>query len=318
MKITLTILSIAFLSVIMVSSVSYAGPIHDAASEGDVAKVATYLKADPLLVNTKAKGWTPLHIATQYDHMEVVVFLLEKGADVNAKTDKGKNTPLIFAVANARKKLVELLLAKGAAVNAKNQDGWTPLLVATQQDNSQKELVALLLARGANVNVKTDTGVSPIHLAAERGHKDVMEVLLHKGADVNVKDNQGQTPLHKAAANGKTQVLELLLDRGANVNEKATWEGPVPDWALKTLVGKTSGVKVGGLDAKALTGVTPLHMAATNGYYAVAELLLAKGAHVNSKDSGGNTPMDRAKKAGKDELVRLLQKHGGKSGEEIK
>jgi ankyrin repeat protein len=67
-------------------------------------------------------------------------------------------------------------------------------------------------------------------------------------------------------------------------------------------------------------GQTPLHYAAAYGHKEIIELLIAKGADVNAKISDGfhkgDTPLDNAKH--KPEIVDLLRKHGGKTGEELK
>ena len=48
----------------------------------------------------------------------------------------------------------------------------------------------------------------------------------------------------------------------------------------------------------------------------IIELLIANGADVNAKNNGGKTPLDWA--AWKKEIAKLLRKHGGKTGEELK
>jgi ankyrin repeat protein len=96
-------------------------------------------------------GGTALIWAAQKGHMEVVKFLLERGADVHAKAVNGA-TALIIAAQNDRTGIVKLLLEKGADVNAKANDGGTALTVAAQY--GCLEIVKLLNEKGAEANSK--------------------------------------------------------------------------------------------------------------------------------------------------------------------
>ena len=71
------------------------------------------------------------------------------------------------------------------------------------------------------------------------------------------------------------------------------------------------------MNAKADDEWTPLHSAALKGHQEIAELLIAKGADVNAKDGGGETPLDQAIKYNHTETIDLLRKHGGKTGVEL-
>ena len=70
------------------------------------------------------------------------------------------------------------------------------------------------------------------------------------------------------------------------------------------------------VNAKDNLGGIPLHYAALIRRKEIVELLITNGADVNAKDKKGFTPLDRVKN--KTELVDLLRKHGGKTGEELK
>ena len=67
-------------------------------------------------------------------------------------------------------------------------------------------------------------------------------------------------------------------------------------------------------------GTTPLYQAAAVGNKEIIEILIAKGADVNSKNKAFNkTPIDAANGFIKQpDIVELLRKHGGKTGEELK
>jgi ankyrin repeat protein len=43
---------------------------------------------------------------------------------------------------------------------------------------------------------------TPLHLAANKGHIEVVKLLIEHGAYVNAKNNNGWAPLHEAAYNG--------------------------------------------------------------------------------------------------------------------
>ena len=69
------------------------------------------------------------------------------------------------------------------------------------------------------------------------------------------------------------------------------------------------------MNAKDNDGRTPL------GSYLkpeIVELLISKGADVNTMNLDGKTPLDRAIKYKETKIANLLRKHGGKTGEELK
>ena len=119
-----------------------------------------------------------------------------------------------------------------------------------------------------------------------QGNLEAVKQHIAAGADVNaIDDDRGMTPLHYATGNGHKEIVVLLITEGADVNAKN---------------GK---------------GWTPLFGAAVLGKNKIVELLIAKGANVNAMDNDGETPLTYA---GDSEIIDLLRKHGGKTGEELK
>jgi hypothetical protein len=109
-----------------------------------------YKKEDPTRVDVNTKdeedGDTALIMASYKGHLEIVKYLVEIGADVNAKNDEG-DTALMGAIYNDRLEIVKYLVEHGADVNAKTENGVTVLMSATYNNNS--EMVKFLVEHGA-------------------------------------------------------------------------------------------------------------------------------------------------------------------------
>ena len=171
-----------------------AGPLHDAATQGDVTQVTRLLGggADPAEPDTA--GEPPLLLAALKGHANVVALLLDHGADINVRNKKGL-TALHAAAYAGNLQVTELLLSKGALVNDSN--------------NLFK--------------------MSPLHAAAEEGHADVVKVLLETKADIEAKERNGYTPLTQAGWREHWDAAHLLMKAGAEC-QKADLVG---DWLYK-------------------------------------------------------------------------------------
>ena len=121
-------------------------PIHQLASNGDAAGVAAELALHPNELNLpEDNGITPLHLAAENCHSNVVALLLNKGAKINVQaTDKA--TPLHLAAQENCADVVTLLLARKANVNARDNLGRTPLKRA--EEWHQDSMVQLLRQHG--------------------------------------------------------------------------------------------------------------------------------------------------------------------------
>ena len=111
----------------------------------NVETINNILTDNPMLVDARFMGKTPLHLAASMGKKQSVEALLAKGANVHLKAETEGSTPLLEAARNGFKEIVELLVAKGADLYVKDPQGKTPIQLA--QENNHPEVVALLKAR---------------------------------------------------------------------------------------------------------------------------------------------------------------------------
>jgi ankyrin repeat protein len=173
------------------TSASLAGPLHDAAKQGDVDRTKQLLDQGAVVTEPDAAGDPALVIASLAGHENVVALLLERGSDIGIRNKHGL-TALHAAAYGGNIDVVELLVAKGAPVN--------------DTANFYK--------------------MSPLHAAAEEGHADVVAFLLANKAEVEVQERNGYTPLTQAGWRQHWDSVSLLMKAGA-VCQKADLVG---DW----------------------------------------------------------------------------------------
>lgn len=149
----------------------------NAINNNDFQSVHNIIKENhKIVLKTDRKGETVLHKAVGGGYREIVFFLLDNGADINAKTLYGKGMPIHMAAANNESEILELLLNNGADINSKADDGMTPLHYATLAGN--EAMVSLLIYKGANVRASTQTACyTPKRLAEKEDNIDMVALL---------------------------------------------------------------------------------------------------------------------------------------------
>ena len=151
---------------------------YDAATFGKLERVRKLLAANSALVGSKDEwGFTALHGVAGEEEFQMAEFLLDNGADPNAKNDDGI-APLHLAV---YPEMVEILVRRGADINIRSNDGSTPLIVQAAEAEGY-ETMAALLELGADVKAKNGQGESALDIARAREEEEKVELLMEYGA----------------------------------------------------------------------------------------------------------------------------------------
>lgn len=109
---------------------------------------------------------------------EKLKLLLHCGIDLSQASPHGY-TPLMLAVEKGHQDIVEILLDAGANLKQTDKEGNTPLIFAVKEGH--KDMVEILLDAGADLDQANDrSGETPLEWATKKGHKDIVRLLKHK------------------------------------------------------------------------------------------------------------------------------------------
>jgi ankyrin repeat protein len=266
----------------------------------------------------RGDGGTALEIAVHYNRFEVVRFLIENGADINAHGGQYGSVlqSLLRKMATEQDgELVKFLLNHGVQINTKpGPDGG--VLSAAILNDLGIEWIELLLARGADVNAIGGWYGTALQSAAHMGVLNIVELLLNSGADPNQTGGTYGSALHAAASsvfNAET-MFKLLLDRGADINVVSPKWGSVLNAAAS---GESQelvrSILRQGIDMHRTGGTygSVLHDGICGrGGKAMVELLLNHGANPNCEGLIFGSALEVAVTNGKAEIVRFLLSRG--------
>jgi len=211
-------------------------------------------------------------------HSDVAKVLVERGSDLNAKSNfvpsaSGRGFEGTAPVAPKPDQAIEEFAS-----------GWmTPLMFAAREDDL--ESARILIQAGADVNAVGGDGKDALGLALFDGSYDVASLLVDRHANVNHADAQRFTPLFWAMDRRNMEtapnfpwmitidplpVIQKLLDAGADPN---------------TLVNNTPRARMRDGSPR-IVFATALMRAAFSGDMELVKLLLAHGAdpHIQSRD----------------------------------
>ena len=288
-----------------------------------------------------AVGDTRVADAAMHDDKGTVRDLLKQAVDVNAAQGDGM-TALHWAALNGDAELVQTLIYAGANTRATTRlGGYTPLFMASKAGNAAA--IDVLLKAGADPKAAAVDGLTPLMMAAVSGDPKSVQSLLDHGADVNARESEnGETAMSFAAALNRPDAIQVLLKSGADINDPTKLVTPPPPAPARALLaaatgtaaapapanagsrGQTSGaapaatqqvqqvqiadgVAQGGGNPKGK--MTPLMLAARQGAFDAAQVLISSGANLNAESGDNSTALLLATINGHFDIAKSLVDH---------
>ncbi|XP_035709414.1 transient receptor potential cation channel subfamily A member 1 isoform X2 [Folsomia candida] len=259
-------------------------PVHLACSQGSMEIIKLMFQLQPEEKETCLKSCdvqrrAPLHYASMFDHYNLVEYLIEQGAIVNA-LDKEKRTPLHLAASRNGWRTVKSLIRFGANI--------------TLKDNEMRNVLHTIVINGGDLDkildeeIYTDfigileekdkNGYTPLHYASKLGHIKTAAKLLQLGSSIVTKNNDGENVFHIACRYGRLQIIQRIL----------------------RLEGHNSVI-----NASNSAGQTPLHISSFSGHVRVVQALIKKGALLH-RDHSHSTILHGACAKGHRETIKLI------------
>jgi ankyrin repeat protein len=289
--------------------------VADAAARGDREAVKSLLKQAADVNAAQGDGMTALHWAAMNGDVELAQMLIVAGANSRATTRLGSYTPLYLASQQGHGQVVQAIIKAGGDVKAGTPNGTTPLMVAAA--SGEVDAVKALVDAGADVNAKDGVRAqTPIMYAAASNRAAVIELLVSKGADLKATSKVsdlanlsregagfGGNPQVPGGQGGPAAAAPARrapmpgIDRNYQLNELILAHGGLTPLLYSVRQGymeSTEALLKAGADINQVSAgdkTSPLLMAVINGHFDLAKALLEKGATANTASANGVTPL---------------------------
>ena len=263
-------------------------PIHYASTLGLLEIAEILLNHDNDIVNEKSNsGSTPLHLATENQHLKMCILLLSRKADLFI-CNNARKTPAYYAASSKNGNILDYFLTVGLDACFSTEAGKDLLTVATKAGNTEG-VTALLNRLGNTQAAETLLNDCLFYIICQKEdyaeildskHQSIM-LLIEKGASMNCVNEEG-SPLLQTALESKCamMIIELLIKKGASVRTRNS------------------------------SGDTALHVAVKEDNKEAAKLILENDQRddlLNIRNKKNEMPLHIAADLGKAELVSLLK-----------
>ena len=212
------------------------------ASESIRKLLATDLKLD-IIESQDVHQSTALHWATVMGHMDVVTCLLDNGASLKARNNKGVNA-LDIAMASQQPELLEPILMQVVTWPVEEQNEYLSnvfnarcpnilfLAASVNKPSFFNALVDKIIEQPklsqAILNASNNSGITPLMLTAQVGAHASIPKLLALGkdiegqdiVDIEAHDDNFSTALHWAIHYERVEAVESLLKHGASLTNR--------------------------------------------------------------------------------------------------
>jgi ankyrin repeat protein len=301
-------------------NVDVGSPLFEAAASGNSEMVAFFLSKGADIEHKNALDRSPLDIACYSDRGDIttVKLLIEGGANLTAINFQGE-PPLFSALRSGKVDIVQYLIKKGADIHFKKQTERNILFclasalprycfdadIVIQAKESNITQITFLANNGMSISISYQgDGIANEHIkkGVIKDEKEKARVIKHcipylnrkddymgfaryfisKGVSVKDTDKETGTTLLMLACdvNCPLDFISLILEHGSDVSRKDSW------------------------------GLTALHYSCRKGNIPAAKILIDNGAGINAPDDIGFTPLHEAAENNRIQVVRLLLKRG--------
>ncbi len=306
--------------------------IYEAALTGNLNALVYYHHMGANLHHTRANGTSLLHLCIEGNNPKLLIYLLNKGFNVD-QADKGGTSALMMAAMDkSRFKLLDILIRRNATLDQRNHRNTSALTMAIKRFNIKA--ATLLVQNGADVNIRDgiDTPLSLTHKALlqvvdkelKQDLRDLETLLLSKGAHVNTNDaNLLWSPLMLISSHYQDDKsikhIKLLIKLGAKVDQVDRNRRTA--LMIASSLGRTEAMELlikhgANLNCYDKFGWTALMLSIYYNQKSAVKLLLQNGADVNISAKKGLTAMKVALDNDRASLIPILKDYGAVFPEE--
>ena len=179
----------------------------------DLPLLKESLTKDNINTVSELESYTPLMVAANRSFVEVAKYLVERGADLSAKSDSGMTALMLAMNPNSESDSLAIstsIVDAGANVNTSSGGGNTALMEAGHKGLTK--VVEFLIEKGADVNSQNKYGETALMVSSLQGAEPaVVKALLKAGANRDLTDVDGFTAFDLAKKNGNEEIMELLF-----------------------------------------------------------------------------------------------------------
>lgn len=297
--------------------------------KGDINSLSELLEQSPELLNKnsniiflkkningktyKIQSPSLLHIAVFYNNNQIISFLIEKGANVNAKSESG-DTPLHCAAVLGNVDILKHLIDHGAEIEEPDQQGCTSLHIASRY--GQLESVDELIKQGANINAINNKDRNALHLIIqnpklnEEKKEIICKYLIRYGIDSNQCDCDEKNPFELANMKNSKLVNHLK----AYKEQQEEFIAAILRGDIKTVTEFLSNDKtlMNIVTRKKHLSTSPFLLAAIYGHVDIVNAFLHAGCTIDTHDKYGFTALCWAAYYGRETVIHTLITKGAK------